>query len=162
MRRILAYLAIALVLGACAIGEVLENDGDPVDMHPVDLVGTWYSPTDSGSARLMTFRNNGVFSATNLPYAAFEEDVRRDFDPGVDRLDGSGSWSLVRPPGQSAGPTSEIELDFQKLDGVTVASAGPNLSALRQSNGKVLLFFFYVGQGGNSWTSYERCDTTCR
>jgi hypothetical protein len=34
---------------------------------------------------------------------------------------------------------------------------GPNLSALRQDNGAVLLLFFYVEEG-NSWTSYERCS----
>jgi hypothetical protein len=33
---------------------------------------------------------------------------------------------------------------------------GLNLDALRQDDGRVLLFFFYVDQG-NSWTAYEKC-----
>jgi hypothetical protein len=43
MRRALAYGAIAMILAGCALGEVFADYGDPVDLKPQDLVGTWRS-----------------------------------------------------------------------------------------------------------------------
>ena len=52
MRRIL------IVAGACAMGEMLTDYGDPVDMRPADLVGTWVS----GKARAIVFDEDATFA----------------------------------------------------------------------------------------------------
>ena len=150
MRRVLAYAAILIVAGACAMGEILTDYGDPVDMRPADLVGTWVS----GKDRSIVFDEDGTFAASNLPYELFDEFVPEGFNP-ADQLDGCGTWSLEVPISASHDRKSKVALSFDRLAGTEVASAGPSPSALRQ-DGVVYLIFFYVGSGGNSWTAYHK------
>lgn len=150
MRRVLIYTAVLIVIGACSFGETMADYGDPVDMRPADLVGTWNSGTD----RSIVFSEDGTFTASNLPYEAFDDFVPDEFIPGS-QVDGSGTWTLVSPATKPDGPASTVALSFQRLAGSKVRSAGPNLSALRQDD-VVYLVFFYVGDGGNSWTAYRK------
>jgi hypothetical protein len=157
MRRVLVYLAIVFVLG-CSFGEELQDPGDPVDMTPSTLAGTWHG----GTERFITFREDGTFSAINLPSAPFHDFLNRiDFDPARRRLDGSGTWTLGGLSGRSTGPQATVHLSFDLLAGVPAYYDGPDLSALRPGDGKVYLVFFYVGDQGNSWTGYLKCDADC-
>ena len=151
MRRAVAYLAILIVAGACAMGEILADYGDPVDMRPTDLVGTWVS----GKSRAIVFDEDGTFAASDLPYEVFDEFVPNGFDP-ADQLDGSGTWSLETPIGASHGRKSHVHLRFDRLADTSAALGGPDLSALRQDEGVVYLVFFYVGSGGNGWCAYHK------
>ena len=160
MRRVAAALLAALLVGACAFGEIYADYGDAVDLQTADVIGTWHS----GAKRSFTFAANGEFSARGLPAAEFA-----DFVDGTvpTRIDGSGTWSLERAGSATDSPHATVALTFTRLAGEPTRSSGPDLSALRQDNGKVFLFFFYVGPGGNSWTSYEKCpdgstETVCR
>ncbi|GIH07836.1 hypothetical protein Rhe02_59030 [Rhizocola hellebori] len=140
MRRVLAYTTILIVMSACALGELWADYGDPVDMKPADLIGTWTSGTD----RSIVFGEDGTFTASNLPYEAFDDFVPDDFDP-TSQIDGSGTWALESP--------GTVALSFLRLAGSDIRSAGPSPNALRQDD-IVYLVFFYVGTGGNSWTAY--------
>lgn len=151
MRRLIALLLAAVVAAGCSLGEVLADHGDPVDMRPADLVGTWRG----GTQRVITFAEDGGFTAGWLPYEEFDEFLPVDFDPAAN-VTGSGIWAL-RPPFENPdGPASTVALSFHELAGARNGSGAFEHSALRQG-GRVLLFFFYVGPGGNSWTAYERC-----
>ncbi|MCW3816595.1 hypothetical protein ONA91_19295 [Micromonospora sp. DR5-3] len=152
MRRVLALFVAAVVAAGCSLGEVLADDGDPVDLRPADVVGTWRS----GAQRVITFDDHGGFTAEWLPYGVFD-----DFLPiGADRdanITGSGTWALGRPEQNPDGPSSAVRLTFLELAGTRNGQGSFGLSALRQ-DGRVRLLFFYVGPGGNSWTAYEKCD----
>jgi hypothetical protein len=149
-------MILAVLAGGCALGEILADYGEPVDLRSADVVGTWQSgTTDSGTSRSIVFTDDGDFTATNLPRAAvaFLVDGR-----GVGRVDGSGTWTLAA--NTSGDVQASVALSFDRLADVDVASSGPDLSALRQDNGAIYLFFFYVDQG-NSWTSYQKCAPDC-
>jgi hypothetical protein len=156
MKRVLAYLTILIVAAGCGLGEALADYGDPVDMRPADLVGKWHG----GSTRSIVFDESGTFSASNLPYAAFDDFVPSDFDPARERLDGSGTWTLEASPQHPDGPKAIVALSYRRLAGQEVAAGGPDLTALRQ-DGVVSLVFFYVSDGGNSWTAYQKCTPDC-
>ena len=137
MPRIGAYLATLLLIAGCTMGELWADQGDPIDLRPGDLTGTWHSTPD----REITFAADGTFTATNLPTEAFSNFA---IPPGP--LDGSGTWSV---------DTSEVALVYRLLADTEVRMSGPNLTALRENNVDNL-YFFYVGAGGNSWTAYQK------
>src|SRR5262249_38750278 len=83
------------------------------------------------------------------------------FDASRRRLDGSGTGTLRRSAGRTAGPPSMVHLRFGDLAGVRTTVDGPDLSALRPGDGKVYLVFFYVGDQGNSTTGYLKCASDC-
>jgi hypothetical protein len=158
VKRVLTFLAIALVIAACSFGEELRDPGDPVELSPATLAGTWHG----GTQRFITFDEDGTFSAINLPSPPFQDFLNSvDFDPTRQRLDGSGTWTLRRSGGQAAGPLSTVHLSFGNLAGVRTTFDGPDLSALRPGDGKVYLVFFYVGDQGNSTTGYLKCASDC-
>lgn len=142
------------MIGGCTLGELFADHGDLVDLRSADLVGTWRS----GTTRSIVFEENGEFSATDLPYAVFDHVLE---DRGyVARIDGSGTWTSQRAGTGPDDPQALVSLLFRRLGDMDVAHAGPDLTALRQDNGAVLLFFFYVDVG-NSWTSYAKCVSDC-
>lgn len=152
MRRLIALLVAAVVAAGCSLGEVLADYGDPVDMRPADLIGTWRS----GPHRVITFAENGGFTAEWLPYDEFADFLPVDFDPAAN-VTGSGTWTLPPPFENPDGLASRVTLSFRELAGMRSGSGAFELSALRQG-GRVHLVFFYVGPGGNSWTAYEKCE----
>jgi hypothetical protein len=157
VKRVLAFVAILVVIAGCSIGEALQDPGDPVDMTPSTLAGTWHG----GTQRFITFREDGTFTAINLPTAPFADYLNSTgFDPGRQRLDGSGTWTLETLSGQSAQPHASVRLSFDQLAGAPTRYSGPILSALRPEDGKVYLVMFYVDQG-NSWTGYLKCGADC-
>ena len=97
-----------------------------------------------------------MFSAENLPYAAFDELVDTDSSTAIN---GSGTWRLERSGSDVDSLYATVVLRFTRLAGEPTTGGGGDLSALRQDDGTVFLFFFYIDQG-NSWTSYEKCDTS--
>jgi hypothetical protein len=142
-----------IVAGGCTLGEIMADYGDPVDMQPSDLVGSWRS----GQHRTITFDEDGTFTAAHLPYEVFDEFLPVGFDPARNII-GSGTWSLEAPDENPDGPRSTVALSIELADKLGVI--GVELSALRQ-DGTVFLFFFYVGEGGNSWTAYQKCTPDC-
>jgi hypothetical protein len=158
VKRILGYLSVVLVVLGCSFGEELQDPGDPVDMTPSSLAGTWHG----GTQRFITFQPDGTFSAVNLPVPPFQDAVGRGFDPKHDRLDGAGTWALPDPPvGPSPRVHSTVHLSFDHLAGRRVYFDGPDLAALRPGDGNVYLVFFYVGDEGNSTTGYLKCTGDC-
>jgi hypothetical protein len=147
-RRLLALVAILVVTAGCAIGDIVGDGGSPVDMTPSTLVGTW-----QGGGRYFTFRQDGTFSAVDLPPDAFSS---LNLAPRPSRLDGWGAWSL--PAGS---PHATVHLNFDVIGGVPIAYSGPDLTALRQGKGNVYLAMYYEGSGGNEWTNYVRCADPC-
>ena len=149
LRWLLVAVALVVAVGGCAFGEIFDSHGAPVDLNRADVVGTWCS---GGQTRTITFADSGAFTAKNLPRALFEDPKYQ----AASQIDGAGTWRVASNEMDTNAPKSTVELDFTNVAGITVARAGPNLSALRQENDKVFLFFFYIDQG-NSWTSYEKC-----
>ncbi|MFG2058117.1 hypothetical protein ACGFI9_29260 [Micromonospora sp. NPDC048930] len=151
VRRMIALLLAAVVAAGCSLGEVLADYGDPVDLRPADVVGTWRS----GPQRVITFDDQGGFTAEWLPYDVFDE-----FLPvGLERdanVTGAGTWAVRAPFGNPDGPSSRVALTVEELAGTRTGKGSFELTALRQ-DGPVRLLFFYVGPGGNSWTAYEKC-----
>jgi hypothetical protein len=144
MKRILVYLAVLLIGAACGMGEALQDPGDPVPMTPAKLVGTWHG----GTERFITFKEDGTFSAINLPVGPFHDYPKSiGFDATRQRLDGSGRWTV-------AGAT--VHLVFERLAGKDQGRSGPSadLAALRPADHKEYLVFFYVSDEGNSYTGY--------
>lgn len=156
MKRIHVYLGILVMLSACALGEVLQDPGDQVDMTPSTLAGTWHG----GTERFITFQEDGSFSAVNLPIPPFQEFVN-SHQLGPAPLDGSGTWTLERSSGESTGPRATVHLSFEYLAGIPARFDGPDLDALRPGDGKVYLVVFYVDDQGNSWTGYLKCASDC-
>jgi hypothetical protein len=159
VKRILAYLAVALVIAGCSFGEELQNPGDPVDMTPSSLAGIWHG----GTQRFITFDENGTFTAVDLPAPPFQDYLNSiHFDPAHSRLDGSGTWTLLGTPnGGSPAPRSTVHLRFDHLAGQSTFFDGPDLSALRPDDGKVHLVTFYTGDQDNGTTSYLKCAGDC-
>lgn len=157
--RVLALLATLVVAAACTMGEILRDYGDPVDMQPSDLVGTWYSNSGSGGSgsRLFRFEEDGSFSATDLP----ESEYGSFLPPGADAtapIDGEGTWSLEPPRRDPDGPTATVDLRFSQLAG-RPAAGSTHLSALRQ-DGTVFLVMFDAGDG-YGWFAYQKCTRDC-
>lgn len=154
MRKLLCLVLAVIVTAGCALGEILADYGEPVDMRPSDLVGTWRS----GPQRTMTFHENGTFTANDLPYEYFDPFLPVEFDATLP-VDGAGTWRLEPPLENPEGPRSSVELSIELT--AKPGRIGVEMSALRQDDDRIFLYFFYVGSGGNSWTSYERCGSDC-
>ncbi|MBV1849607.1 hypothetical protein [Catellatospora tritici] len=146
MRRILALVAALVIGGGCTLGELTADYGEPADLRPADLVGTW-SNADGGD---LVFTADGKFTATKLPYEAFKNFLPDGF---TGQVDGGGTWELRSA--RSGGPDSVVGLDFGPLAGQADARLGQSVDALVQ-DGKTYLVFFFVGAGGNSWHAYGK------
>jgi hypothetical protein len=155
VRRTIAYLAIVGVVAACGFGEALQDYGDPVNLSPDSLAGSWRSGPDP---RLITFSEDGTFTAVDLPYEIFHEELPRSFDPLHDKVDGAGTWKFL--PSRE-GLNSAVELTFREIFGKEVRYGGLELQATQYEGHPVWLVFYYVGDGGNDTTSYERCGADC-
>lgn len=157
MKRVLAYLAIAVVLAGCSLGESLQDPGDHVDMTASTLAGTWHG----GTERFITFQEDGTFTAINVPNPPIQDFLNSiGFDPARDRADGSGTWTLKALSGESAAPHATVHLRFRQLAGAPATFDGPDLEALRPTDGNVYLVVFYVDEG-DSWTGYLKCASDC-
>lgn len=158
MKRILAYLAIALVIVGCSFGGELQSAGDPQDMTPSSLAGTWREGTD----RYFTFNEDGTFAAIDLPPAPFKDDLKSmGVDPAHSRIDGSGTWTLLADPNAgSPPPRSVVDLRFDHLAGQATFFSGPYLNAVRAGDGKVYLVFFYLGRD-DATAVYLKCAGSC-
>ncbi|SCL69838.1 hypothetical protein [Micromonospora chersina] len=154
LKRVLAFTATLVLAMGCGLGELTADYGDPVTLQAPDLVGTWRG----GERRIIVFREDRTFTATDLPSEAFHDLLPDTFDPSRDLLDGAGEWTL-EPPAKE-GLSSDVKLSFRRLGGEDVAMSGPHPS-VSKDNGVVRLTFFYVGTGGNSWTAYEKCVADC-
>ncbi|MGC5020572.1 hypothetical protein [Micromonospora sp. DT47] len=148
----LALLAILVLSSGCTLGEILADHGDAVDLQPEALVGTW----QSGHRRTIGFREDGTFVATDLPVEAFDDFLLTD--PFQGRLDGSGRWTIT-PPAKE-GLSSALTLSFDRFAEEPASIGGVKLAVLA-NHGVVSLTLSYVGNGGNSWTSYVKCTTDC-
>ncbi|MGW5670074.1 hypothetical protein [Micromonospora sp. NPDC003776] len=151
VRRLIALLLAAVVAAGCSLGEVLADDGDPVDLRAADVVGTWRA----GPQRVITFDDQGGFTAEWLPYDMFDEFLPIGLDAGAN-ITGSGTWAVRTPYLNPDGPSSHVALTMEELAGLRKGKGSFELTALRQ-DGRVRLLFYYVGPGGNSWTAYEKC-----
>jgi hypothetical protein len=157
VKRVLAYLAILVVIAGCSLGESLQDPGDHVDMTASTLAGTWHG----GTQRFITFQEDGTFSAINVPNPPFRDFLNSiGFDPARDRADGSGTWTLEGLSGESAAPRATVRLHFKQLAGVRPTVDGFDLEALRPADGRLYLVVFYIDQG-NSWTGYLKCASDC-
>lgn len=158
MKRILAFLAVALVIAGCSFGDELQSAGDPQDMTPSSLAGTWHE----GTQRFITFDENGTFSAVDLPPAPFADDLRSmGVDTAHSRVDGSGTWTLLgNPNGGSPPPRSTVDLRFDHLAGHETFFTGPYLNAVRAGDGKVYLVLFYLGRD-DATATYLKCAGDC-
>jgi hypothetical protein len=141
MRRILAYAVILIVAGACTLGEIMTDYGDPADMSPADLAGTWHG----GAQRWIIFKDDETFIAKELPYEAVSSFVPKGFDPSSQMLNGSGTWSLEAPDNASHERKSSVRLSFERLAD-TDNRFGYSMDALRQDDGVVSLFLFHGGR----------------
>lgn len=158
MKRIVAYLAILVVTTACGLGEVLQDAGDPVEMTSASLAGTWHG----GTERFITFSKDGTFTAINLPSPPFQDFLNsQHFDQAQYRLDGSGTWAIKANTNEPDSPHATVHLSFDTLAGGPAGYDGPDLLGLRPSDGKAYLVMYYVGDAGNSSTSYLKCDSDC-
>jgi hypothetical protein len=158
MKRVMAYLAILAVATACSLGEQLRDPGDPVEMTPESLAGTWHAGTEG----FITFSEDGTFTAINLPSPPFRDFLNdRHFDPTQHRLDGSGTWTIEANTNEPDSPHATVSLIFDNLAGGPARVGGPNLHGLRPGDGKAYLVMFYSGDGGNSYTGYLKCDSDC-
>ncbi|GHJ45963.1 hypothetical protein Cs7R123_33050 [Catellatospora sp. TT07R-123] len=128
------------------VGGALADYGDPADLRPADLVGTW-SNVDGGN---LVFTADGRFTAVKLPYERFRDFLSHDF---AGQVDGSGTWKLRSS--QTGGPMNKVDLDFGQLADEPEARVGDSVDALVQ-DGKTYLVFFFVGDGGNSWRAYAK------
>jgi len=143
VRRAAALVALVLVSG-CALGEILADYGDPVDLTAPALVGTWWG----GTTRLIVFRADGTMAANDLPVPVLEDALPAGFDSAAHGADALGSWEVARP--------GTVDLSVEVLAGSPVPMSGPSFSALRDDDGVVGLWLFYSGDGGNSWTVYRK------
>lgn len=146
-----ALVVAAVVAAGCSLGEVLADDGDPVDLRAADVVGTWRA----GPKRVFTFDDQGGFTAEWLPYDMFDEFLPAGFEASAN-ITGSGTWEVRAPFQNPDGPSSRVALTIEELAGLRTGKGSFELTAVRQ-DGPVRLIFNYVGPGGNSWTAYEKC-----
>jgi hypothetical protein len=158
VKRVLALLAILVVGAGCALGEVLQDPGDPVDLTPSTLAGTWHG----GTQRFITFKEDGSFSAIDFPATPMRDFLNSiGFDATRDAVDGSGTWTLGGRPEDSSSPQATVHLVFTQIAGVSSKAGGPDLNALRPGDGKVYLVMSYVGDQGNMTTAYLKCAAEC-
>lgn len=155
MRRVVAFLVAVVVAGACTLGEIVTDYGEPVDLQPSELVGMWQS---SGRSRLIVFDEDGSFVATGLPPGIFDQDSDGVPDPAPNRLDVWGTWSLTTPIKE--GTTGVVELGLEGIAGDRLELFQLRMIPLRRDDGQIWLYFFY-GVDGGDWTAYERCALAC-
>ncbi|MEV0715169.1 hypothetical protein [Asanoa sp. NPDC050611] len=144
MRRAVALALVLVVAAGCALGDVLEGYGDSVAMTDSSLVGTWWG----GTTRVLFFGSDGSVIANDLPVPLVDMVLPPDFDRSASGADAAGTWRIT--------PSGEVVLELELIAGAPTAMAGPELSSLRDEAGVVGLWFFYVGDGGNSWTVYHK------
>jgi hypothetical protein len=123
------------------------------------VIGTWQNrPT---GAKLV-FDADGTFTATDLPYQEFEEFdgvLPPGFDPELDKLPGSGSWSANPPFGSTEAPRSRVELFVKSLAG-RPTSGSVDLRAER-AGPEVVLTFTIDDPDLRNLVMYEKCDGAC-
>lgn len=134
--KINVAVTVALVLAVSGCGG--NDDGEPVDLRPENVVGTWQG--DPG--RTFVFTGDGTFTATDLPARMFDTP-----DPEGAAIDGSGLWRLSSPIEDPEKRRSVVHLNFRLLAGKDVNSSGPSLDARGER-----LFFFYDG----GWYAYAK------
>lgn len=84
-----AFVAVAVVIAGCSLGEALQDPGDPVDMTTATIAGTWHG----GTERFITFAEDGTFTALNLPpemFGTYDDPA----EAAGHRVDGSGHDNL--------------------------------------------------------------------
>lgn len=148
MARILTMTVLAITLLGCALGEILADYGDPVELTEEQLVGVWRS---GDTDHLLEFRADGTFTANGLPYDEFDFAVPDTFDPRTP-LDGSGTWRLSG---------AKVVLEFEVLGGAESRMADYEVDVRKFDDTPILLIIWYVGDGGNEWTSWAKCAESC-
>ncbi|MEV6930196.1 hypothetical protein AB0M46_37730 [Dactylosporangium sp. NPDC051485] len=151
-----AFLALLAVTLGCSIGEALQDPGDPVDMTTATIAGTWHA----GTARFITFNEDGTFTALNLPHELFE-DYPTSPDPAAPPIDAAGRYTLNRGSNATDGPHADVKLAIDEHTKADEHLGSVTMNALRPGDGQVYLVFFYSGSGGNSWTGYLKCAADC-
>jgi hypothetical protein len=152
----MALLAVLVVAAGCALGEALQDPGDPVDMTTATIAGTWHA----GTQRFITFNDNGTFTALNLPADMFEDSLGSP-DPAAPPIDASGRYTLGFLSNATAGPHAIVELSIEHHTRADIVRGSAELDALRPGDGQVYLVFFYVGSQGNMTTGYLKCTSDC-
>jgi hypothetical protein len=150
MRRLVPLLAVVFFVSACGL---LSQSRAPV-LGDDDVTGTWH--TSSGA--VLTFRADGTFDATDLPYqlfTGFGKPVLPDgFDPQHDQLPAAGSWKVDHNPAKTAGPRTHVVLHVFQLagrpQGIEVAMVG------RERDGHLELYFFVGDPDSNDLVVYQK------
>lgn len=152
----MALLAALVVAAGCSLGEALQDPGDPVDMTPATIAGTWHA----GTQRFITFDEDGTFTALNLPPDLFKNPPGAA-DPAAPPIDASGRYTLGFLSNATTGPHASVELNIEHRTGADIVRGSAELTALRPGDGQVYLVFFYVGSQGNMTTGYLKCTSDC-
>jgi hypothetical protein len=144
MRRLMVYLTGLVLLAGCGLGEALSaanQDFEAVALQAQDVVGAWAGEPD----RTVTFKDDGTFSATTLPYDALV--VGPGYDGDKAKPDGSGTWHI---------DDTHIQLTFQKLAGKQVSADG-YFECYKHDQGFVFIAFDYAaGTYGGGWDTYRK------
>jgi hypothetical protein len=131
-------LAIAGVLvGGCALGEVMADYPDPAHITNDDVVGRWCNTND----RFLDFSDAGIFTATNFVPRGTTNPVA---------VDGAGTWQLAED-------ATGVVLTFATSDGEEEIQP-TDLDAITVDGGDVWLSSYSAGDGGGH-IDYERCPT---
>jgi hypothetical protein len=159
-RRTVVLLAVLVILAGCYFG----CDPGPVadtraDLTTSDVVGDWVDPVKGG---VLTFADDGVFTATTLPYQLLSSINPALLPPGFQRTDplpAVGTWRIARPVGQPDSPHSQVRLPIHEIAGrpknVEVALRG------EVRDGKTILYFTIGDPDSNVRVDYEKCEGPC-
>jgi hypothetical protein len=150
MRKLAPLLALLFLLAACG---VLTQSAAPV-LKDSDVTGSWHN----AKGAVLTFRADGTFDATDLPYQLFSGFgvplLPDGFDPQHDQLPATGSWKVDHNPAKTAGPRSHVVLHVQQLAtkpvGTEVALVG------RKKDGELELYFFVGDPDSNNLDVYQK------
>jgi len=156
MRRLLAYLGVAIALAGCGFGSLLRDDGStPVDMTPADLVGVWHG--SRGDA--LEFTADGMFFGDNLKYMFEGNDLGASLDLTQKTAPASGRWEIGSPLAKYH-PKAAIALQVDVVANQPTAMGVDKLSALSTAAGVRLRYYIGDPDSANI-VEYQRCDTDC-
>jgi hypothetical protein len=159
-RRTVALLAVLVVLAGCYFGcDPGPLEDTRADLTTSDVVGDWVDHVKGG---VLTFVDDGAFTATTLPYQLLSSIDPALLPPGFRRTDplpAMGTWQIERPIGQSDGPHSHVRLDIDEIAG---QPKGVGLDLLGQTRDAKIILFFTIGDpDSNVGVDYQKCDGPC-
>lgn len=131
---VMRYSSIVCITAAALVGTCCRSHATMED-----IVGAWVS----SDGAVMEFRNDGRFSASNVPAG-----ILFGPDHPSDRLGGVGKWHLAEG---SMG--TEVELEF---DSIGEAKQGFGIAVRTSGRGDSLRLFFWVTEPGGERYEFRR------